>query len=421
MTQETEDSRLGNSLFEKIVGDSSWMDTMISGKEEHRAAILNVAIRSIVHLPEVQQAFLKKMIEVLSQEGEHDETDRRDAALGMMNTSTIVDLLPNHQEALFSSYLEGLGRQTKNNDPYSGSIRSLLEAGILLSPFFPQDELSRTQLAGLLEHVAQPFLPGVRRDIALFTDDILESMTMLGARDARVKYWKLRKLKDKEIASRLDTSLALINQSVERLVEDGELTSKREASQERDGHVLALMEQGLTMKEMMATLDVPESQITGSRKRLYEQEKIDPDTYGEKVRQRKAQTKRNYKPERKTAITVQPSVKVSIESVAGEKEDERVILPDAEQEVVPQDVQGDVPIERKESEEVHQIRATESIRDVRNEKKADSKKKHVAQRREQRQQIFRAEIKALKLIGLRNDEIADLNGMHLWQVTHEVR
>ena len=202
MTGEMEALKLGISVFEQIITNPSLMDIMISGKEKDQTARVGVIVRSIVNQPEAQKVFLKKIIETLSQEGESDQTDRRDAVLGVLMTPVIVDILPGNQIVIFDGYLEALGCQTKDNDPYSGSVQSLLDAGIFLAPYFPQDELSKTQLRNLLEQMAQQFsFPGERRHILAFVEDILENATVLGSRDARVKYWKLRKLKEKEISN----------------------------------------------------------------------------------------------------------------------------------------------------------------------------------------------------------------------------
>lgn len=79
--------------------------------------------------------------------------------------------------------------------------------------------------------------PGERRHISISADDILENTTILDSRDARVKYWKLKKLAEKEIAEKLAISVVMVEQSVSRLLEDGELKSKIKTSQERHGRI----------------------------------------------------------------------------------------------------------------------------------------------------------------------------------------
>lgn len=181
--------------LEEILGNESMFLTMLTGKEDEQERVIRKSLSSLTD-PALQKIFLQSIIYVLSKEGESDETDRRDAVLEVLKISSVVDLLSQNGDPVFDSYLQALGSQTKDNDPFAGSINSLLEAGVFMSPYFPQDDLSRKQLEHSIDQLAKHFFSDDERDhIKSFRDEMFERMTLKGSRDARVEYWRMKKIK----------------------------------------------------------------------------------------------------------------------------------------------------------------------------------------------------------------------------------
>jgi|GEM_PF-3862493 len=278
----------GANLLEQILGNKSLMLTMLTGSEKDKDAVMHASMQAVINISEAQQAFLKALIATLAREGYEDETDRRDAAIEIVRTPAAVDLLPSNQAVIFDAYLEALNQQTKENDPYSGSINSLLEAGVVLSPYFPQDDLSEKQLKNLFEQLSKEFTNREERQhIELFAEEILENLTIYGAQHARVKYWKKKKLKHQEIAHKIGTKVSLVDRLVERLIEDGELESRAELSAALDATVLGLMKQGFAKREIVRETDRFDSAIEPSIKRIIDRNEIDRDTWEKKQKERK--------------------------------------------------------------------------------------------------------------------------------------
>lgn len=257
MTQEISDeTRKASMLLEQILGDETMQDTLLTGEEKDKARIVENVCKKMVSEPTVQSAFLKMLIGTFSKENDDRDTDRRDSAYEVLNQPAIMDLLPDNSTVVFDSYLEAINQQTKDNDPFSGSIGSLLDAGKILAPYFPNDDLARKQLEHLWGQIARQFSYGGEREhIESGVAEIVEKMTLQGSIDARVEYFRGRKFKNKEIAGVLKVTDHVVEQSVSRLIDAGRLSTRRGTKSKHDSEIVQLFNEGLTPDEIAANLN----------------------------------------------------------------------------------------------------------------------------------------------------------------------
>lgn len=264
MTTEisNDDNRKTSMLLDGILRDSEQCSILLTGNNDDKRRIAERLSFEIGNDPAVHVALVGAIIGILSQETDRIDVDMRDAAIALLQQPAIADLLPVQHEALFRAYCEALNRQTSENDPFSGSIAHLLEAGMFLTPYFPQDDLTREQLKHLLHNVAGQFSGAEREHIAGYIPEMLERMTFSGARDARVLYWREQKLKNKEIAQKLGVKDHSIEQSVGRLMSDGKLRGRREGvSAELLSSVKEFRNQGYTNVNIANKLNVGEATL----------------------------------------------------------------------------------------------------------------------------------------------------------------
>lgn len=290
--KKQETTERASVLVEQILGDDKKLATLVTGTDKDRAAIAVSAVTSTGDDGAVQEAFLTSLVRALAVEGDANETDRRDAAVELLKCAALVDILSRHSEALFDAYCEAINNQTKENDPYAGSINSLLDAGIVIAPYFPINDLARTQLTNLWSQRAKDFLRGEGREhIEEQAVRIGERMSELGSRDARVYDLRRRGLKNKEIAGLLAVKEHLVEQSVGRLIESGELVSRRlpkgdtplvslkTIDEEQKAQAMAVLvdkvrigrQEGLTGQEMATLFSVKAWQIAKAIRMLNEE------------------------------------------------------------------------------------------------------------------------------------------------------
>ena len=176
------------------------------------------------------------------------------------------------------------------------------------------------------------------------------------------------------------------------------------------------MEQGLTTKEMVDALDETESKITASRMRLYEQERMDPDTWKEKILARKGRAKGGSPQRRKIN---KPSQEEKQPQAAEHDEEENTIknyVLDASSKESDED-KDHISVD----ELVGDAGQTADLTVAEVEKTMHSDIKRTRNDRESHERLFNTKIRALKLIGFGNDEIADLYHIKPWKVLRAVQ
>lgn len=272
--QEATDS--ASALVEQILGNEEKLKMLVMGADTDRAAIAVSAIISTGDDVAVQKAFLTSLIRLLGIEGKANETDRRDAAVELLKCAPVMDIFSRHSGALFDAYLEAVSNQTKENDPFVGSINSLLEVGIALAPYFPVNDLSRTQLTHLWNQRAKDFThTDGREHIEEQAKHIAERMTKLGSRDARVYDLRARGYKNREIAETLHINEGSVEQSVGRLIDLGILSMRRGTKPLIDPEVEKLRNLGYTVVQIANALNESQHTISSSIQRLLAKSEID--------------------------------------------------------------------------------------------------------------------------------------------------
>jgi len=130
----------GAQLAEQLLNNRDTLRILSAGgpkKEE----ILKDIVYKLGYDVVSQANFLIMLFESMTTEGDFDVTNRRDGALAILTdtrdgnvriTPVMKILVRNESAPVYSAYLNAVRKQTKENDPISGSIDTLLDAGSAL-------------------------------------------------------------------------------------------------------------------------------------------------------------------------------------------------------------------------------------------------------------------------------------------------
>lgn len=199
------------------------VSALVLEKPGHEDIIERIMVQ-IEGQPEEQKALITSLFAAMAVEGDARVTNLRDAAFTTLAHTQIQSILKSNPGIVLRTYIQSIRKQSWENDPYSGSIATLLDAGkVIASALRPNKEgLNR-----------------IRKAWQKVSDDMPED---------KDRKW-------------IDMAVGEIEHSV----------GPRPSTAERvklDNQVEALSNQGLSRKEMAALLNVPYGKINNSRVRL---------------------------------------------------------------------------------------------------------------------------------------------------------
>ncbi len=257
--------------------------------------------------PGMQPDFIRTIFMNLAEEGSPEITNRRDAAFEVITDNESIrsrlneimtPIIKSNQTTVFSAYIDALHQQTANNDPYAGSIYTLLEITKAIAPYLPRDYKNKQLVIEAWNKLADQFNSIEKKvHIRLNIKTIMENMTQykqikkrktsrrITAEDKTqldIKVEQLRKngMHNFEIADLINKNLSDIEQSASRLIASGRIEphpkgkTRSEAITNLDIQVEALRNQGLRNRDIANLLNKKTKAIQNSIHRLIKTGKI---------------------------------------------------------------------------------------------------------------------------------------------------
>src|SRR3989338_136258 len=132
---------IGFTLAEQLLSNRDTLHELRAGGKDKETILQNI-VSKLDHDIVAQSFFLETLVQNIAVEGEFDVTNRRDRALAILTdtakdgrvrvTKVMEPLVKSRSATVYRAYIEAVRQQTKENDPISGSIDTLLDLGSAL-------------------------------------------------------------------------------------------------------------------------------------------------------------------------------------------------------------------------------------------------------------------------------------------------
>ena len=281
----------GILLAERMLDNGEVLRTLIAGGHS-KGAILQQVVSDLKHDPVGQACFLRTLFRSLASEGDLKVTNRRDTALAILTdnlneevrlTQVMTPLVEANPTIVHDAYIEALQQQTRENDPFSGSVDALLAVGKAIAPHLNQDAQRRQQIIDTWERVTQQFLTVYERyQIHSRVEEIKDRMSPVTQLDSEVQQLRTQGLTNPQIAQQLGRKESDIKASAHRLIAAKRIEPApkgrpvTEAVTQLDNQVEQLRGQGLSNPQIAQQLGRKESDIKASARRLIAAKRIEP-------------------------------------------------------------------------------------------------------------------------------------------------
>ncbi|MBI4252694.1 hypothetical protein HY623_00720 [Candidatus Uhrbacteria bacterium] len=267
-----------SELTNRIFGEQKTLDALLKGGEKKEAIVAQLVSELRDDFPG-QEDFVKDLSQMLAIEGDDGVTNRRDGALAVLTDFAFFDIIENQTAVAYQAYLDAVKQQDKDNNPFSGSIDALLEAGKIIGPFVFKANgnkyFKREKIIAAWEKVKDNFFDDDALHIERKLLKIKKSMKKNGALLLKVETLRNRKgvyLSRDEMAAMLKEPLWAIDGAIGILIYEKRVAARGRNNEEKmafDDRVLALKEQGMTKLAIADELGVMESPVSEALTRLY--------------------------------------------------------------------------------------------------------------------------------------------------------
>ena len=281
----------GILLAERMLDNGEVLRTLIAGGHS-KGAILQQVVSDLKHDPVGQACFLRTLFRSLASEGDLKVTNRRDTALAILTdnlneevrlTQVMTPLVEANPTIVHDAYIEALQQQTRENDPFSGSVDALLAVGKAIAPHLNQDAQRRQQIIDTWERVTQQFLTVYERyQIHSRVEEIKDRMSPVTQLDSEVQQLRTQGLTNPQIAQQLGRKESDIKASAHRLIAAKRIEPApkgrpvTEAVTQLDNQVEQLRGQGLSNAQIAEKLERKRTDIEASAHRLIAAGRIEP-------------------------------------------------------------------------------------------------------------------------------------------------
>ncbi len=229
----------GTRLAESLLGSEKVLSGLLAGDKRKRP-ILQVMVSKLMDDPLGQRGFIETIFSELAGEGDFRDIRRRNAALAILvddegdNISLPKDIRPiveANPTVVCVAYQRAVARQTKLNNPFSGSIYRLLKVGQAIASYLGKDAQKGQEIVDGWEQLAGQF-PGidVRNYIRAEVQKIKDGMFPHAQLDFRVEQLRKEGLTNLQIAERLARTLPVIAASASRLIAQGRIERRDNVS-----------------------------------------------------------------------------------------------------------------------------------------------------------------------------------------------
>ncbi len=123
----------GTKLAENYLRDMMVVSALIAPDPYATVSIIASAVAELDSVG--QKGFLRTLFQHMASEGGIEVTNRRDAAFTIL-TEAMTPLVKTNQPFVCNAYISAVQAQTGKNDPFCGSIYTLLEVGKAIAPYF---------------------------------------------------------------------------------------------------------------------------------------------------------------------------------------------------------------------------------------------------------------------------------------------
>ncbi len=209
--------------------------------------IIKQIMKQIEGHPEEQKAFITSLFATMAVEGDADVTDLRDAVFTIFADSQIQPILKSNSGFVLKTYLQSIRKQSWENDPYSGSIATLLDAGKVIASTLRPDKRDLNRIIKAWKKVSQD-MPEAE-DTKWIDMVVGEIEHAVGPRpsttvelDNQVEALSNQGLNRNEIAKVLNMSFGKISRSRDRLLEAGRVEPMKKGRPKRKLLGVAIME-----------------------------------------------------------------------------------------------------------------------------------------------------------------------------------
>lgn len=193
--------------------------------------------------PEEEKAFIAFLFAAMSVEGDASVTNMRDVALTFLADSQIQPILKSNPGFVLKTYIRSVRTQTWENDAFSGSIATLLDAGKVIASTLRLDKRDLNRIIKAWRKVTQDTPePKDRKQIYKGLGEIKHTVGPVGPRPSTVELVELdnqvealskQGLNRNQIAEVLNMSVSKICNSRVRLLKAGRVEQMKKGRPKR--------------------------------------------------------------------------------------------------------------------------------------------------------------------------------------------
>ena len=299
---ETSNTRVAMVLIESVLNDPQVRSNMIKGTDEMKDTISQNISSQLTISPELQEPFIIQLFQSLGAETELWKsnltsiivTNKRDAAFTLISNPSMRPIIDNNLNLTYSCYIEAIKSLDSCNDPFSGSIGTLFEAGKSIFSNFPPDQDLKKEIFTTWQSVAMLFADKTeKKHIKSLIKEFKYILSPNYLLDKKVGLLiNERLLKNEEISNQLKISRADLENSVKRLHKHDKIKIRvrkvgvSERVADRNKKVANLRNTtSLTTKQIGERLNLPESDVRSSLVMLLVTDKISRKSGGPKERE----------------------------------------------------------------------------------------------------------------------------------------
>lgn len=184
--------------------------------------------------PEEEKTFIASLFAFMAVEGDGYVTNMRDAAFTILAHSQFQSILKSNPGIVLRIYIQSIRKQSSENDPYSGSIDTLLDAGKVIASTLRPDKRDLNRIIMAWQKVSDDMPED--KDRELIDKAVGEIEHAVGPRPFTIKFVELdnqvealskQGLNRKEIAEVLNMSYVEIRNSRVRLLKAGRVEQRK--------------------------------------------------------------------------------------------------------------------------------------------------------------------------------------------------
>ena len=274
----------GTLLAEHMLGSRKTLRALLAGGPS-KDIVLQEITATLEKDPVGQACFLRIIFSNLAREGGLEVTNRRDRALAILTDTaedgtvrlneTLTPFVQSNAPLVYEAYINGIQQQKRENDPFSGSINTLLDVGKAIAPCVLTGSQERQQVADAWERVAEQFPTlNERFHIRSRIEEIKNRISPVAQLDRDVEPLRQQGLTNPQIAQQLGRKVQDIANSARRLIADGRIEPApkgkpiSQATIQLDSQVEQLRKQRLSNSQIAERLGRKVQDIANSAHRL---------------------------------------------------------------------------------------------------------------------------------------------------------